>query len=888
MLSTTTLATKPLSNRDSVNHDDSSFDSDMLERDSGEQESSSSSSSSEDTHLDECDICGDGGELICCDGCEKTYHGECLGVDVNALPEVWYGPCCDKRLPIKRQSAVFPSAQTGVKSTADMKADDRAEGPEDGLGLVAAGKDSTSHNATYDATEPRVAAKKSDESASLIPEPTKKIVTEQSDVDRSRHAEVQCCQLVANSVGHPQFTDNSKYATTHTSPLADNNILSKQLEQHSVSTATHQPMNGSISSVKYNSCDKCQLIYTHHTPCACTTTVNKAKSHPQSNRSTVHDATTRRTHQKSSTRSTFRTVVVPQGVVEGSIFHVIMENAQRMGVICPRGVQPGQTMIVLEPGVDVAPISPETIVDMNEARLVEGFDRRDAEFVRRAFWKTLFPRLQESGWFFTRETNYNFGAYRFYASENSNKNNSNHRMETIADILKFVESNGCMGEEVQEFHRHVERQKQEARRGSDRKRKWSQDAGLTKEEKRILDGGKRQVRSLPRCGSNEPSSSKEYIQEQIWSRDEASQKACTFLESLPHSCREEAFCSLHTVRYDPAAAAPSHTINANKEKFKRNKWAEDPSFAADFHNAIMKCKKEMHAVSSTLEKPIGFCLWYYYSKYKPSDNYAALKRHMKVLQMQESRNQSKCAICEGGGELLCCDTCSNAYHLKCLGFSDMTAFDDKDSWSCPVCVRKRKERCRSPAKPPKKVLRIDRSPQEISFQGNDTNAIAQPRRSSEIESCMLPPKTLHPFGLPADSSTAETVLQREARKSDPSAEIEASCRDFGRPTATNGPVNPIQNASTLFSNRACNMPYHFSVYSAQNCTHIRFEEQSKVKYDYGDRYSLQNIAARKQEDGTVLPISLKRLPNGEYARPIGRQRKGMQWDGLCGVWVPIH
>jgi hypothetical protein len=296
----------------------------------------------------------------------------------------------------------------------------------------------------------------------------------------------------------------------------DNSFDSDKLERDSdeqepsLSSATPRPMSGSFSSVlNSNSCDKYQLIRS-----PCTTTVDKDPSHASTNSSTIpstHDASTKETHNKSSKNSTFRTVVIPPGVVEGSIFHVVMENAQRMGVICPKGVQPGQTMIVLEPGVDVAPISPEAIVGMNESHLVKGFDRREAEFVRRAFWKVLFPRLRESGWSFSRETNYNFGAYRFYASGNSSRNNSEHCMETIADILKFVESNGCCREEVQEFHRHVESQKEEDRRGSDRKRKRSQDSGLTKEEKHILVGGKHQVRSLPRPGSNESASSKEYM-----------------------------------------------------------------------------------------------------------------------------------------------------------------------------------------------------------------------------------------------------------------------------------------------------------------------------------------------------------------------------------------
>ena len=50
--------------------------------------------------------------------------------------------------------------------------------------------------------------------------------------------------------------------------------------------------------------------------------------------------------------------------------------------------------------------------------------------------------------------------------------------------------------------------------------------------------------------------------------------------------------------------------------------------------------------------------------------------------------------------------------------------------------------------------------------------------------------------------------------------------------------------------------------------------------------SLQKVESRKQNDGTVLPVTVKRLPNGEYARPIGRQRMGVEWGGVNGVWVP--
>ena len=43
-----------------------------------------------------------------------------------------------------------------------------------------------------------------------------------------------------------------------------------------------------------------------------------------------------------------------------------------------------------------------------------------------------------------------------------------------------------------------------------------------------------------------------------------------------------------------------------------------------------------------------------------------------------------CFLCKDGGELLCCDTCPLAFHLKCL-FPPMKAIPDGD-WSCPRCM----------------------------------------------------------------------------------------------------------------------------------------------------------------------------------------------------------
>ncbi|WVZ21175.1 hypothetical protein V8G54_008497 [Vigna mungo] len=55
-------------------------------------------------------------------------------------------------------------------------------------------------------------------------------------------------------------------------------------------------------------------------------------------------------------------------------------------------------------------------------------------------------------------------------------------------------------------------------------------------------------------------------------------------------------------------------------------------------------------------------------------------------------NDSTCAVCRYGGELVLCDGCPSSFHLKCLG---LRVVPDGD-WFCPVCCCKicRRPRCR--------------------------------------------------------------------------------------------------------------------------------------------------------------------------------------------------
>merc|ERR1712012_750398 len=51
---------------------------------------------------------------------------------------------------------------------------------------------------------------------------------------------------------------------------------------------------------------------------------------------------------------------------------------------------------------------------------------------------------------------------------------------------------------------------------------------------------------------------------------------------------------------------------------------------------------------------------------------------------EEDEHMEFCRVCKEGGELLCCDSCPSAYHLKCLD----PPLDEppEESWTCPRCA----------------------------------------------------------------------------------------------------------------------------------------------------------------------------------------------------------
>ena len=50
---------------------------------------------------------------------------------------------------------------------------------------------------------------------------------------------------------------------------------------------------------------------------------------------------------------------------------------------------------------------------------------------------------------------------------------------------------------------------------------------------------------------------------------------------------------------------------------------------------------------------------------------------------EEEGNSDICSVCRRGGQLICCDTCANAYHLACVSETKHSVPDG--DWSCPEC-----------------------------------------------------------------------------------------------------------------------------------------------------------------------------------------------------------
>lgn len=52
---------------------------------------------------DECAMCGESGEVLCCDYCPKVYHLKCVGLKQNEIPKGKWRCSSSHRAPEKRK-----------------------------------------------------------------------------------------------------------------------------------------------------------------------------------------------------------------------------------------------------------------------------------------------------------------------------------------------------------------------------------------------------------------------------------------------------------------------------------------------------------------------------------------------------------------------------------------------------------------------------------------------------------------------------------------------------------------------------------------------------------------------------------------------------------------
>merc|ERR1711936_615728 len=55
-----------------------------------------------------------------------------------------------------------------------------------------------------------------------------------------------------------------------------------------------------------------------------------------------------------------------------------------------------------------------------------------------------------------------------------------------------------------------------------------------------------------------------------------------------------------------------------------------------------------------------------------------------VEEEEDDEHMDVCRVCKEGGELLCCDSCPNAYHLRCIE-PPLEELPEHE-WTCPRCA----------------------------------------------------------------------------------------------------------------------------------------------------------------------------------------------------------
>ena len=152
-------------------------------------------------------------------------------------------------------------------------------------------------------------------------------------------------------------------------------------------------------------------------------------------------------------------------------------------------------------------------------------------------------------------------------------------------------------------------------------------------------------------------------------------------DEVPPNKKEEALAAIHACKY---SLTEMPDILETLAPMDGSSWTEEEK--EKFHSEIFRLRKDMRAVSRSMNKPMKSCLAYYLGTYKKSDHYRWLKTVCVEERLENASSVvvDACGICGDGGSLLICDGCEGEYHMGCLRPALKSV--PEGNWECDECV----------------------------------------------------------------------------------------------------------------------------------------------------------------------------------------------------------
>lgn len=139
--------------------------------------------------------------------------------------------------------------------------------------------------------------------------------------------------------------------------------------------------------------------------------------------------------------------------------------------------------------------------------------------------------------------------------------------------------------------------------------------------------------------------------------------------------------ALHRSQYSTTRAHDEFVtlFRASKEPTSQLQLDEIFQAATLFENS----RKNFSAISKAMGRSVHTIMVQYY-QWKTNNRTGTYARLKKELQAEADSDY--CSVCDDGGELIVCDNCHKAYHLKCHT-PPLTQIPDSDSWFCYSCMK---------------------------------------------------------------------------------------------------------------------------------------------------------------------------------------------------------